>query len=57
MFGVMKSSIYICVFYNTSKHLEKYTTKHIEDNFVMMFGANKYILTLNNLKGTLVDSI
>ena len=57
MFGLMKSSIYICVFYKPIKHLEKITTQHVEYNFVMMFGVNKYILVLNNLKSTLLDSI
>jgi len=55
----IKTNIYFrkCVFYNTLKHLEKYTIQPIQYIFVMMFGANKYILALNNLKGTLVDSI
>jgi len=47
----------ICVFYKPIKHLEKITTQHVKHNFVMMFGVNKYILALNNLKSTLLDSI
>jgi predicted membrane protein len=54
---ILDLDICICVFYNISKHLEKYTTQPIQHNFVMMFGVNKYILALNNLKSTLLDSI